>query len=388
MLKGAAPLVKKQLVVLSVASIFGILVLGTTFLRVPEYLGINRYTVEVELAHGTGIYQGAEVTYLGHPVGRVTGLQVEDDVVVAELRVKSDVDVPADVTAHLHSRSAVGEQYLDFVPANPDIDTSVSLADGDRIPVERSVTPVEIGPVLDSLHALVRTLDPDTVNTVTKELGNSLAGRAGDLQQILDTSVELIDTANENFRPTARLLRRSGPLLDTINDRSPEVRRLTANLRQLTRELRRGDADLRSLLDNGPAFARDTSVLLDEIGAALPGLVRPADRVVGLLSAYDDHLQQLLSDLPMVTGMLQSVTAPHEARHDVPLTLATVGNPTECTTGYVPPSAWRSPFDTSTKPVDYVYCQEPATSPRGVRGARQAPCALDPARRTALAKDC
>jgi len=89
-MKGASSFVKKQLIAFAIASVVGLVLLCMTFLRVPEALGINRYQVQAEFAQAAGLYEGAEVTYLGHPVGKVTSMEVEGDLLVAELTLVSD----------------------------------------------------------------------------------------------------------------------------------------------------------------------------------------------------------------------------------------------------------------------------------------------------------
>ena len=158
-MKGASSLIKKQLIAFAIASAIGIVVLAMTFLRVPETLGFQRYEVDVEFRQGAGLYEGAEVTYLGHPVGKVESMKVAGDRLVARLNLATDTEIPAGVSAEIHSRSAVGEQYVDLVPAASGGAGEETLADGDLIPMDRTSAPVEIGPVLDNVYALVESLD-------------------------------------------------------------------------------------------------------------------------------------------------------------------------------------------------------------------------------------
>jgi len=70
------------------------------------------------------------VTYRGSEIGRVTAIDVTRDGVRAALTLESSTKVPADVTAAVHSRSAIGEQFLQLTPP-PDGDNGRVLADGD-----------------------------------------------------------------------------------------------------------------------------------------------------------------------------------------------------------------------------------------------------------------
>lgn len=394
LLKGAAPIIKKQLVAFTIAGVVGAVVLAVSFLRVPEQLGIGRHTVSVEFAQGAGLYPGAEVTYLGHPVGKVEGMELDGDHLVAELSLVDDVEVPATVSAEIHSRSAVGEQYVALVPvtARPAGDAGdaggTPLADGDRIPADRTSYPVEIGPVLDNVQALVSSLDEKQLSTLVDESGKALEGRAGDLQTILDSGSALIAEADASFRPTADLLRKVGPVLSTVNGEGEGIARLTGNLDQVTAELRAGDADLRALLESGPGFSQQTLAFLDDLSVSLPTLLARTNPVLRVVQIYNGHLAQVLSDYPLAVATVQSVTLPALATHEVRLTLANADKPPECVQGFVPAKDWSSPFDTTPRRTPLVYCTEAKGDPRGVRGARNIPCPNDPARREGDASKC
>ena len=56
--------------------------------------------------------------------------------------------------------------------------------------------------------------------------------------------------------------------------------------------------------------------------------------------------------------------------------------PPACLVGFLPPSQWRSPGDTSTVDTpDGLYCKLPQDSPLAVRGARNIPCMGQPGKR-------
>jgi len=385
-MKGASSFVKKQLIAFAIASVVGLVLLCMTFLRVPEALGINRYQVQAEFAQAAGLYEGAEVTYLGHPVGKVTSMEVEGDLLVAELTLVSDTEIPASVGADIHSRSAVGEQYVELRQTSADADGL--LSDGDTIPMTRTSAPVEIGPVLDNVYALVESLDERQLRTLLNETARGLEGRTGELQTILDDGAAVLALADENFAPTEELIRGTGPLLGTINSRSENILRLTRNLQQVSAELRAGDADIRALLDDGPAFASTATAVLDDLKTDLPPLLSSLNPIVRLLSTYNPHLQQILSDFPLTLAEVQSVTLPARDDNAVRLTFANAADPPECIEGFLSPSQWASPFDLEPRRTPLVFCKAPHDDPRAIRGARNIPCPLEPGRREGDASDC
>jgi hypothetical protein len=67
----------------------------------------------------------------------------------------------------------------------------------------------------------------------------------------------------------------------------------------------------------------------------------------------------------------------------------TAGDPNPCTVGFLPPSSWRSPADTSDIDTpDGLYCKLPQDSPSTVRGARNYPCMGHPGKRAPTVQLC
>ena len=75
------------------------------------------------------------VTYRGTEIGRVRSLDVTATGVRAVLTLDTAFPVRGEVTAAVHSRSAIGEQFLELNPG--DKPGAEALADGDVIPAAR-----------------------------------------------------------------------------------------------------------------------------------------------------------------------------------------------------------------------------------------------------------
>ncbi|MCP3812138.1 virulence factor Mce, partial [Mycobacteriaceae bacterium Msp059] len=106
---------------------------------------------------------------------------------------------------------------------------------------------------------------------------------------------------------------------------------------------------------------------------------------------YHPSLEQLLVLLPPVVASTQSYGAPKN--NPVGMSLGdftlNIGDPPACTVGFLPPSAWCSPEDTSDIDTpDGLYCKLPQDSPIGVRGARNYPCMGKPGKRAPTVEIC
>ena len=150
------------------------------------------------------------------------------------------------------------------------------------------------------------------------------------------------------------------------------------------------DPQVRSLLDTGPAALNEVSRLLDQIKPTLPVLLANLTTVGQIAVTYHASLEQVLVLLPPFTAVIQSLVGNKNptgmAEGDFSIT---VNDPPACTVGFLPPSQWRSPADTTTLDTpDGLYCKLPQDSPIAVRGARNYPCMGHPGKRAPTVEIC
>lgn len=109
--------VRFQLAFFSVITLVGGGTLLIGYVGLPNLLfGIGHYDVTMKLPAAGGLYSNANVTYRGTEVGRVRAVELNDTGVDAVLSLKSDIDIPTDLDAAVHSQTAVGEQFVELVP--------------------------------------------------------------------------------------------------------------------------------------------------------------------------------------------------------------------------------------------------------------------------------
>src|SRR5688572_14900303 len=135
-------IIRLQLVAFLLITVAGVGYAGFRYAGFGDLFGTTTYPVRVELARSGGIFTGADVTYRGVSVGRVGPLTVTPDGVEAQLDIRRDAPaIPVDIDAAVHNLSAIGEQYVDLLPAS---DGGPYLESGSVIPVARTSTPVPV----------------------------------------------------------------------------------------------------------------------------------------------------------------------------------------------------------------------------------------------------
>jgi hypothetical protein len=135
---------------------------------------------------------------------------------------------------------------------------------------------------------------------------------------------------------------------------------------------------------------QQVSQLLDSVKPTLPVLLANLVSLGQVAVTYLPSLEQLLVLVPPFFADLQAI-APNNNATGLPLGNFRIqmNDPPACTVGFLPPSQWRSPADTTTVDTpDGLYCKLPQDSPILVRGARNLPCMGHPGKRAPTVAIC
>ncbi|MBM7458251.1 MCE family protein [Rhodococcus coprophilus] len=381
--------VRIQLSIFAALTVIGLVVMTLQYVRLPALFGVGRYTLTVELPSTGGLYPHSNVTYRGITVGTVQSVALSPAGVDATLSIGSDYKIPSDVDAAVRSVSAVGEQYVDLVPAQGSSNGGY-LEDGDVIPVDRATVPQEVGALLDQADVLLASIGDTRLQALVDEAFEAFNGSGPELQDLLDSTRLFVQEASGSSAETRQLIDQAGPLLDTQTVTSDAIRSWTRDMVTFTDRLRESDPDLRTLLETGPSAAAEAEVLLQDLRPTLPLLLANLVSVGEVGVMYNAGIEQILVLYPPMTTALVTAagSGPPEDGAVVDFHLQ-LHDPPPCLSGFVPPDQWRSPADTSMvdTPGD-VFCQLPQDFPNAQRGARNLPCMEYPGRRAPTPDQC
>jgi phospholipid/cholesterol/gamma-HCH transport system substrate-binding protein len=350
--------------VLTVALIFYV---GAHFLGVFNFLGPKSYTVALPLQDASGLFSRSEVTFRGVDIGTVGALRLTDSGVVADLDLEGGgPKVPADLTALVADRSAVGEKYVDL---RPNTDAGPFLKDGDTIPADKVKVPIPVQTVLQSVDTLAASVPLNDLQTSVNELGQAFDGLGPKLQLLLDSTHSLTVSAMQNLPQTLALIHDARTVLQTQNDLADPIKSFGSNVKLISEQLKKSDPDIRELLHTGPDAAQEISDLIDESG---DGLHRTIKELLTLSQITDSHLRGIQNVLQLYPGLAAAIPTilPGDGTAHLGLVL-NINDPPNCTKGYE--ATVRRPGINIQKPwpIDYrAYCREPIFSPTDVRGIK------------------
>jgi virulence factor Mce-like protein len=379
--------VRTQLTIFTIASIVGVLVMIFGYMQAPTLLGFGKITVTLELPRSGGLYRFSNVTYRGVQIGKVTALTATQTGAKATLSLDTSPKIPADLQADVRSVSAVGEQYVDLRPRT---DSGPYLKDGSVIPASATTTPQEVGPMLDQVSALINSIPKEKLSGLFDESFKAFNGAGYDLGSLFDSSAKLSADLNANAESARGLMDDSVPLLDGQAETADATRTWARSLANVTQTVANNDQQMRTIFQTGPGAADEASKLLTQIKPTLPVLLANLTSLGQLLVVYHASLEQMLVLLPPSVAAERSPRPPNNptgwAMGDFQISVA---DPPVCTVGFLPPSQWRSPNDTTTIDTpDDLYCKLPQDSPIGVRGVRNFPCIRHPGKRAPTVAIC
>ena len=379
--------VRIQLAIFAIVGTIGVIAMVLFYIQAPTLLGIGRMTVTLELPATGGLYRFSNVTYRGVQVGKVTAVALAANGAKATLSLGTSPKIPANLQADVLSVSAVGEQYVDLRPRT---DSAPYLHDGSVIAMHDTTIPQAVGPMLDQVNALVKSLPKNKIAQLLDESFQGFNGAGYDFGSLADSSSRISADANSIIDRTRTLTEDSGPLLDAQAQTTDSIRRWAHSLAGISDVLVTDDSKVRTILQNGPGALDEASRLFEQIKPTLPVLLANLTTIGQIGITYHPSLEQVLVLLPASVGYTSTAAGMNwpdgKARGDFALT---IDDPPICTVGFLPPNQWRSPSDTGDVDTpDGLYCKLPQDSPLAVRGARNYPCMGHPGKRAPTVEIC
>lgn len=385
--------IKIQLALFAAITLVAAGLMTFRYIDAPALLfGVGRYSVTLELQRTAGLYPSANVTYRGTTVGRVEKVRLTDTGVEAALSLKSDIKIPAQLHAEVHSQSAIGEQYVKLLPRTGD---GPPLKNGDVIPVDRTSVPPAIDTLLDSTNRGLAAIPQDNLKTSIDESYIAVGGLGPELSRLVKGSTQLATDAAANLEPLTALIDQSKLILDSQSDSADAIQAWAAHLATVTDELRSSDQAIAGVLQNGGPAANEARQLFQRLQPTLPLLLANLVSVGEVAVTYQPAIEQLLVLFPQGTAAVQGILMGNlNTKQDyrgLYLDFNLNFNlPPPCTTGFLPVQQRRVPTfeDYPDRPAGDLYCRVPQDSPFNVRGARNYPCLTVPGKRAPTVKMC
>ena len=275
------------------------------------------YHVKAVFATGSQLVAGDDVTIAGLRVGRVDSLQPGSGGTVAALAIHPQYGpLYRDARAVIKAKNLLGETYVELSRGQP----AGRLADNGTIPLQNTLTPVELAQVL-------QTLDPSTRDHLVmliNSLGESLAGRGQDLNlqaedlKMLAGDLDVISqTLVDNQAHFQELLSSLGKILDTLAAYHSEFRQLIADWDRLMQALADNEANLEGTISQDAqvmaTFDQALAGNAQGLNGALAEAPQTIDNVNGYLGKGTVIFGQLNAEVPDIDAVFNRLASAFSA---------------------------------------------------------------------------
>lgn len=258
--------------------------------------GEPTYTVQASFDDVSGLLIDDNVKVAGVPIGKVTGISVEEGRAMVTMEIDDDRTLPADSTASIRWRNLIGQRYVYLNPG----EAPTSLTDGATI--EDTTNVVDLGELFNRLGPIVASVDPAQVNDFLDTVTSALEGNEADLSQALDDLAFVVQSLGERDQSIGRLIENLEVVSRTVADRDAQIETMLDNLSSLARTFSDNTALLDTALVEIGAYNRDLSGLL----AANRGEL---DRILGALAATVGTVESQLGPVALAVDRLDENAA-------------------------------------------------------------------------------
>ncbi|MEV6066684.1 MlaD family protein [Nocardia sp. NPDC052001] len=268
-----------SLLSIAVVSILGAIYLAYGVVRLDTF--VDYTTARMVLTNSGSIGVRSPVLLSGVRVGDVTSVDTTAAGVEVNFRIDDTYRIPVDSRVVIENLSAIGEPYIEFVPATG---AGPYLRSGQTVATEKIRMPTSIPEVAQLVVKFLNQLDPESIKPLIETLDRALTG-------------------TESTVPG--LARASDLLAASMISRSPQLGAVITNLQSLA-----GDMDWAApAISAGNPQWVDFGVGVDRIAAAFGDLVKiaPGPRMYAEGNGLAPFLQQLAEWVRTVGPDLQAL---------------------------------------------------------------------------------
>lgn len=290
---------------------FLVISLGLVYAMATQVLSIlqPRYAVNAIFPDAGGVFTNQEVTYRGVTVGQVGEMKVTEEGVSIELLIDEAYDeIPAeDVEARVMFKSAVGEQFVDILPAG---DGEPYLENGDEIPMDQNTIPVSTQELLTTLEAVLRGVPPDALEGAVDALGVGLTGHGPDIATIIESMADLAELFAEKAPEVQGILREGTKVGSAFVASSDDFKRAVADLVEVSEELSQDRGALQRLMENANFTSEEVVALLRDYKGNVDKFLPTFAELNDLQAEHAGDLSQLFIHLPDGLGNIVKAFEP------------------------------------------------------------------------------
>jgi phospholipid/cholesterol/gamma-HCH transport system substrate-binding protein len=178
-------------------------------------------TVTAEFTDALNVVPRTAVMVDDVPVGQVDQVDREGWHAKVTLKIRKNLDLPANTVAEIRQTSLLGEKYVALLP--PEKGAEGRLSDGDNIPLDRTGRNPEVEEVLGALSFVLSGGGVQQLRTISVEINKMLNGRTEDARGVLTQITSLVGALDDQKASILNAMQAVDKLAVTLNKESKTV---------------------------------------------------------------------------------------------------------------------------------------------------------------------
>jgi phospholipid/cholesterol/gamma-HCH transport system substrate-binding protein len=248
---------------------------------------------------GQGLRERGDVKLRGVLVGRIGPITRTRDggcLVSLEMFPEDLNQIPANVGAQVRAKTIFGEKWVELLyPSEP---VAARLGEGDLIPQDRTIDPIEVETILNVALPLLDAIDPEALAGLLSALSEGFGGQEQEVISSIENGIVALEPVTKHddlVRKGIGQLAESGEVFEEIDD---DLLQSMENLDELQRFTVANSALIQESLSKTPAMLNELANLFETRFTELTEIVDKGATVLGVLAARSEDLDRLLEVLP------------------------------------------------------------------------------------------
>ena len=280
----------------------------------------NGDVIHADFAEAGGLKGGDAVMVSGAQVGKVRGVHLEGNKVVADLVLTDgDVELGRTTRARIITITLLGRAAVELVPDGPG-----KLKAGDSIPRDRTSAPYNLTSTLNELTDTTASIDKEQLATALDQTTRTLDATQDDIGPALEGVTSLTAAVQGNDSDLRELLQRASRVTGVLAGRNAQIDTLLGSGSSLLQQLDDRQAVVVGLLNSVHALSTQLRGVVNDNRAGFAPALDQLDKVVQLLNRNKQSLQagitglrgyatafgEAISSGPWFDAYIQNLTAP------------------------------------------------------------------------------
>ncbi len=297
--------VRRELIKLAIFVLVAVALLWVLMSTLLNVTGGQTRSVVADFADVSGLHEGDNVRIAGVRVGRVEAMKLVDTHAEVTMSVQADQPVFLNTRAVIRYQNLVGQRFVSLVsgegPARP-------LADGGRIPIDRTEPSFDLSALLNGFQPLFSVLQPAEVNTLSDSIVAVLQGSGPRIVPLLDQTTRLTNSIADRDQVIGAVITNLNTVLDQLAGKGPELDELVAQSRRLVDGLNSSSGQIFGSLEKLREFTGHADELITDIRPDVRTDIRNAGRAADVFAGAKPQLRDTLAGFPQFLGGLARIS--------------------------------------------------------------------------------